>query len=252
MGCRLERSRQWALRCVHESQLHSKNVFVTLTYSDEFLPDDRGLHVEDWQKFAKRVRKRRGPFRFFHCGEYGEATLRPHYHALLFGLDFPDQVEVAHKGRPIFSSPELRDLWGLGHVTVGPVTYESAAYVARYVMKKITGSAAAEHYSRVDSNGETWNVRPEYTTMSRRPGIGSNWFDRFSSDVFPRDEVVHDGRRFRPPRFYDSKLESSELAKIKRKRLDAVCKHVVDLTPERLAVRETVAAARLGRVERKL
>jgi len=254
IGCRWERSRQWALRCVHESQLHRKNAFITLTYDQEHLPEDLGLDVRDWQKFAKRLRKRKGRFRFFHCGEYGSENLRPHYHALLFGMDFDDRYPVEKKnGKTIYSSNELESVWGLGNVTVGDVSYESAAYVARYVIKKVTGDLAEEHYRRIDGEtGEVWKVRPEYTTMSRRPGIGARWLEKFKGDVFPSDEVVHGGRKFRPPRFYDSKLPDAELSELKRKRRRAVGVHADDLTPERLSVREKVAAARLSGMERRL
>lgn len=258
-GCRLERSRQWALRCVHEAQMHTRNSFVTLTYDRENLPPDGGLHVEDWQKFAKRLRKAIGPFRFFHCGEYGDDNNRPHYHALLFGIDFlEDRVYLKGTGeRSLFMSPTLSKTWGMGLCSIGSVTYESAAYVARYVMKRATGEKAETEYMRVNADGEVWNVRAPYVTMSRRPGIGSKWFDKFRSDVYPEDEVVYDGKRFRPPRFYDSRLAVDasgeallEEMKFKRRRLAA--KHSEDLTPERLRVREVCADARLSSLRRSL
>lgn len=254
IGCRVERSRQWALRCVHESQIHRENSFITLTYDDEHLPADLGLQVEHWQKFMKRLRKKFGKVRFFHCGEYGESNLRPHYHAILFGLNFKDkELFKLNEGKPIYVSESLARTWGQGFVTVGPVTYESCAYVSRYVMKKVNGRLAESHYSRIDkATGECWSVRPEYVTMSRRPGIGHGWLQRFKSDVFPSDEVVHEGRRFRPPRYYDKQLGESELEEMKEKRRKAVGKFSHELTPDRLAVRESVAAARLSRLRREL
>lgn len=255
IGCRVERSRQWALRCVHESQMHAGSSFVTLTYSDEFLPPDGGLHVSDWQRFAKRLRKKAGPFRFFHCGEYGEVSGRPHYHACIFGLDFrADRVLLRRSGEnSLYVSPLLTETWGLGHCSVGELSYESAAYVARYVVKKLTGPQGQAAYSRVDPRtGECFQVAAPYVTMSRRPGVGSKWFDRFRSDVYPADEVVHKGRRFRPPRFYDGKLPEEELEGLKVKRLRAAARHRVDLSRERLAVREVCADARLSVLRRSL
>ncbi len=254
-GCRLERSRQWAIRCVHEAQMHSKNSFITLTYSNEFLPKDGSLCLEDWQKFAKRLRRRAGPFRFFHCGEYGEVNLRPHYHACIFGLDF-----IADRGlwkddgkHPLFRSPLLDETWGLGFATVGALTFKSAAYVARYVMKKATGDLAKMKYSRIsEATGEEFCVKPEYVTMSRRPGIGSSWFEKFKSDVYPSDEVVHEGKRYRPPRFYDCKLDGGELDEYRVRRRRAVGTRVKDLSPERLAVREECLEAQLKVFERNL
>ncbi len=254
-GCRLERSRQWALRCVHEAQMHERNCFITLTYRTEDLPSGGSLCVEDWQKFAKRLRKKCGAFRFFHCGEYGEVNLRPHYHACIFGLDFiADRGLWKDTGKfPLFRSPLLDETWGLGFASVGALTFESAAYVARYIMKKATGELAKTKYERVDDKtGEVFLVRPEYVTMSRRPGIGSKWFEQFRSDVFPSDEVVHEGKRYRVPRFYESKLGDEELDVYKAKRRRAVVKRGKDLTPERLLVREKCAAARLAVFERKL
>lgn len=254
-GCRAERARQWALRVVHEAQMHPANSFVTLTYDNKHLPPDGGLHVSDWQKFAKRLRKCAGPFRFFHCGEYGDVNQRPHYHACIFGMDFSGDRTLLRRSGPnsLYVSAKLNDLWGLGYCVIGNLTYESAAYVARYCLKKVTGVRADAEYSRVDPvTGEVFKVRPPYVTMSRRPGVGSKWFDKFSSEVYPADEVVHSGRKFRPPRFYDNKLSAFELQRLKDKRVARVMKRKEELTPERLAVRAECADARLSSFRRSL
>lgn len=257
IGCRVERSRQWALRCVHEASMHKANCFVTLTYSEDALPGDGGLHVEDWQKFAKRLRKRVGPFRFFHCGEYGETTGRPHYHACLFGIDFAaDRIPLRSGGsgkHALYVSPLLTETWGHGHCSVGDLSFESAAYVARYVLKKLTGPEGEVEYSRVDvETGEYFRVRAPYVTMSRRPGLGAKWFEKYSAEVYPADEVVHAGRRFRPPRFYDGKLSEEDLDQVKAGRIRRAVARREDVTPDRLAVREECAAARLSRLRRSL
>lgn len=246
VGCRLERSRQWAVRCLHEASLHEDNCFVTLTYSEENIPDDGSLDKRHWQLFAKRLRKRLGSFRFFHCGEYGERLARPHYHACLFGLNFPDRKyykDVGAKAR-LDTSDLLDDIWGLGFCTVGDVTFESAAYVARYVMKKVTGKEADSHYD---------GLQPEYVTMSRRPGIASDWFRKWSNEVYPSDEVIVRGHPCRPPRFYDNLLEAGEPSvfdAVKRKRVAEIGDHAEDLTPERLKVREACTKARVGLLRR--
>lgn len=254
IGCRAERSRQWALRCTHEAATHKKNCFITLTYDNKNLPDDKGLDVEHWKLFIKRLRKKRGLLRYFHCGEYGEANLRPHYHACIFGLDFNDKVFLSStNGNTLYQSEELTETWGKGLCSVGALTYQSAAYVARYVMKKITGPQAKQHYERVDPRtGECWEVRPDYVTMSRRPGIGKPWLEKFKSDVYPNDQVIHEGRKFRPPRYYDLQLSSDELLGLKYKRRAAVAKRAHDLTPERLQVREKIAAASMKQLTRNL
>ena len=151
IGCRLKRAESWAVRCVHESRMHSENCFITLTYDDDNLPPYGNLRYADFQKFLKRLRKKRGPFRFFMAGEYGEQFFRPHHHACLFGLHFHDRElhSRSDSGSDVCVSAELSDLWPDGHASVGDFTFESAAYVARYVVKKVTGDAAEEHYKRM-------------------------------------------------------------------------------------------------------
>jgi len=247
IGCRLERSRQWAVRCMHEAELHQDSCFITLTYDDQYLPSAGSLKVDDFQRFMKRFRKDVSPrrIRFFHCGEYGDLNRRPHYHALIFGFDFDDKIPTV-AGSDLFISARLRKLWPFGHSTIGRITFESAAYVARYSLKKVNGPAAETHYSRIiPETGEIVQISPEYTTMSRRPGIGSGWFDKFSSDVYPSDEVIVSGRKSRPPRYYDKLLDKRGdgllLDQLKFQREQKSKAHVLESEPDRLAVREGVA-----------
>lgn len=216
IGCRLERSRQWALRCVHEASLYDDNCFLTLTYDDDHLPLNGSLNVEDFQLFMKRLRKSIEPakVRFFQCGEYGSLFERPHHHCILFGYDFPDKELISvNLGNRVYKSDILSDLWSKGFCSIGSVTFESAAYVARYILKKVTGDAADDHYH---------GRKPEYITMSRRPGLAACWFDRYGSDVYPKDFVtIRDGLRCHPPKYYDKLYERNhfdELAQIKIKR----------------------------------
>lgn len=253
--CRLARSRTWAVRCVHEAMCHEKNSFVTMTYSPEFYPKDGSLHHEDCQKFLKRLRKKIGKFRYFLCGEYGDKSLRPHYHMCLFGYDFSDDrfLWKKQKGNRLYKSLLLETTWAKGYCVVGDMTYESAAYVARYVVKKRTGEQAEMEYSRVDKEtGEVFNVRPPYVVMSRRPGIGAGWFEKFSGDVYPADEVIHEGRRFRPPRFYDDKCDPELLENLKGRRRQKVAARSHELTPERLKEREKCAELKVDRQSRRI
>lgn len=260
VDCRLERSRQWAVRCTHEASLYDENSFLTLTYNDANLPSNGSLVKSHFQDFMKRLRKSIAPrsVRYYHCGEYGETYQRPHYHALLFGYDFGDKKFFSQKAsNPLFTSDLLSQLWGKGFCTIGEVTFESAAYVARYIMKKVTGKKAADHYA---------GRLPEYTTMSRRPGIGKGWFDKYSSDVYPLDRVVVRGRDTRPPRFYDNLLgryDPSTLALLKIKREDNE-RYVTDTlsngrivtesdsSMRRLAVKELVKIASISNLKRPL
>lgn len=250
IGCRLERSRQWAVRCMHEASLYPKNCFLTLTYDDAHLPPDGGLQLRDYQLFMKRVRREYGsskenPIRFFHCGEYGESLGRPHYHSLLFNHDFDDKKFFSERnGVRVFTSNSLSRLWDKGFSVIGDVTFESAAYVARYVMKKVTGAKADEHYL---------GRRPEYITMSRRPGIGKGWYDKFSSDVYPGDSVVVAGIYTRPPRFYDNQLAHSDpsaMALIKLEREKNALKYEFDNDSFRLPVKEEVKRAQIAHLKR--
>lgn len=249
IGCRLERSRQWAIRCVHEASLYERNSFITLTYDSLNIPKNNSLNKRDFQLFMKRLRKHYHPrkIRFFHCGEYGEKLGRPHYHAILFNLDFEDKV--LHKnqnGQDLYWSPILEKIWGKGFCTTGDVTFESAAYVARYVTKKINGPHAKAHYQE---------RKPEYTTMSRRPGIAKDWYRKFADDVYPDDFVVVRGKKMQPPRFYDQQLEKeaeTEYKKIKRKRSMDDPKRNADNTSARLRVREKVQYSKVAHLPRTL
>lgn len=223
MGCRLERSRQWAMRCLHEKSLYTESCFATLTYSDLTVPLLHGplvpvrpcLELRDLQLFMKRVRKRLGNgIRYFGCGEYGGTTLRPHYHVLFFNLSFDDdrkRYNVRSKD-PLYTSQELDDLWGLGNCVLGDVTFESCAYVARYCVDKLTGDRAYSHYR---------GRRPEFAVMSRRPGVGSGWIGKYAGQVFNHDSVVMRGFEMTPPKFYDVRLEALDperFAKLKSAR----------------------------------
>lgn len=131
IGCRLERSRQWAMRCVHESKLYTYNSFITLTYNNESLPANGSLDKTHYQKFMKRFRKQhpKKTIRFYMCGEYGDQTLRPHYHAIIFNHHFDDRKHHnTIKGNKLYKSDILQETWGKGHCLIGDVTFESAAY----------------------------------------------------------------------------------------------------------------------------
>lgn len=263
IGCRLERSRQWSVRMMHEASLHEDNSFLTLTYAPEHLPPGGTLVKRDFQLFMKRLRKSIEPKRvsYFHCGEYGELDWRPHYHCVLFGHTFPrDEVWSRNeRGEPQFCSKELSRLWGLGIASFGLVTRASAAYVARYSLKKVIGPHADDHYARVDpATGEVYWLLPEYASMSLRietplgvGGIGHGWFRKYGKEVVDYDGVVVDGMLTRPPRYYDRLRDEAEIAGAKRERVFKALKSP-DNTDERLAVREVVRLARIKALKRNL
>lgn len=291
LGCRLDRSRMWAMRIVHESSLYEfgrGSCFVTLTYRDReectseqlkagyFVPDDWSLNKKHFQDFMKRLRKVFSPdkIRFFHCGEYGAkckhgvkldlvncplcSVGRPHYHAALFNCGFEDLVPYGSKnGELRYTSPLLESIWKYGFVDVGDLNFESAAYIARYALKKVTGLGADDHYMQTDLDGVATWVLPEYVTMSRRPGIGFDWFKKFKEDVFPSDEVpvVGVGVVKKVPRYYEEIFKCEDplsLEEIKEVRSQFRLAHGDEYTPERLMSKYKVKKAQTELLKRSL
>lgn len=264
IGCRLERSRQWSVRLVNEAQLHELKCFVTLTYDDEHLPEGQTLVKQHFQHFMMRLRKHHATnnpgakIRYFHCGEYGETTNRPHYHAILFGVDFTDKKPHSKnaQGDQLYISELLTKIWGFGNTLIGSVTPETCAYTARYLLKKVTGKNSADHYRYVlPSTGEIIQRQPEYITMSLKPGIGSEWYAKFKSDVFPSDTVVQKGKAQLPPRYYTRKLETEDPEthkKIQLQRSKRAVQYRGDNTPQRLADKELCRKSKIRQLQRKL
>ena len=216
IGCKLERARVWAIRCLHESKMHKHNCFVTLTYDNEHLPSDGSLVVRHLQLFMKRLRvdydrSVSGKLRFYACGEYGDHTFRPHYHALLFGIDFFDKRHYSEsaRGDVIYTSKVLDGIWGMGSCKIGEVNFETAGYVARYCLKKVDGAKRDDgHYLVYNSDGVVSERLPEFSTMSRRPGIGTSYYDKFGGDVRRDDNLVVNGKLVPSIRYYDLKHEA--------------------------------------------
>jgi len=246
IGCRVRRSEEWATRCVHEAQMHAANSFVTLTYDESHYKPS--LEYRDFQLFMKRLRREKPGVRFFCAGEYGEQDSRPHWHALLFGAAFPNDGMV---GKQIYRSVSLENLWPFGFSSVGEVNRTTASYVAKYVISNKSKSYDPDYYKRVHlKTGEIIDVAPEFGRMSLRPGIGALWFDRFWRDVYhARDAVVSEGKTSRPPRYYDKLLADrpdfiSDIKEYERY-LKSSEIDPNESSPERLAVREHVALAKV-------
>ena len=239
---------------MHEASMHDENCFITLTYDDDHVPWDGSLNKKHFQDFMKRLRFNVRPktIRYFHCGEYGEKLGRPHYHAILFNHDFADKTLWAERdGIKTWVSDQLSALWPFGFSTVGRVCYETAAYCARYTIKKRTGKEASDHYWRMVSTDLAVELEPEYATMSLKPAIGKTWFDEFEGDCYPSDFITSKGKKFRVPKYYDKLLNQSdpeELERLKVERVTNARKRHKELTPKRLAQREECARQRLKRL----
>lgn len=248
-----------ATRCYHEAQMHPVNSFATLTYDNSSLPSNYSVDKTEIQLFMKRLRKSLEPqqVRFFAVGEYGEQTLRPHYHLILFNYR-PDDLKFYKKsksGHPTYTSEALSKIWPYGHSDIGSVTHQSAGYCARYSMKKLTGENenVTQYYTRQHPVTGVWHtVEPEFALSSRRPGIGSTWFDKHKTDCFPSDYVVVDGRKQPVPSYYTKKLEEEEQKPFKLQRKLAAYKDKHNSTPARLKVREEVLASKIKLLKREL
>lgn len=242
LGCRLDYARQWSARLMCEKKNYPDDLcwFVTLTYDDEHLPerryssipnketgeyklsDFRSVDKRTHQLFMKRLRKHFQPktnlkIRYFMSGEYGTLSARPHYHYIIFGLKLDDLHPYKNNllGDALYTSDELSRCWTddngcpIGFVTVGSVTVDSCGYVARYALKK-QKMTTKETYEKL-------GIEPEFVCMSRRPGIGKDYFDSHVETMFLTDELILPGRdrpvKMKPPKYFDTLLESLDQEK---------------------------------------
>lgn len=230
LECRIQQSRAWADRVILEAKKYQHNYFVTLTYDDNHLPYNNSLSKDDFQKFIKKLRnllKRRYNFtglRFFGCGEYGDTTRRCHLHLILFncplqdlGYDFLEAIEHEYNDDGSLKSVKFRnhhmpmrqdmlmysalihEAWNYkGNISVGKVTYDSANYVAGYVVKKHKPGMAKYYHDL--------GIEPEFVLMSNHPGIASDTFNK-DPDIHYQDKLIIPGRTgahlSNIPRYYD-------------------------------------------------
>lgn len=266
MECRLAYSREWAIRMTHEQQMHKASCFLTLTYNDANLPRFGQLVKSDLQKFFKRLRKSVGPFRYVACGEYGEIGRRPHFHVALFGLDFAfDRIESGEgiRGDKLYVSPTLHSVWGKGDLlqqTIGSLTFESAAYIARYITARISGVGASPRPLACSPDGELIMPNPEFLLCSRKPAIGSAWFEKyFFQDVFPHARVITaQGTPAPVPTAYKRRLRSMNLIASRDMSMRAQLNKPFrpfeqsEDRPERRAARSIYAKARTSAFKREV
>lgn len=239
-GCRMDYAKQWANRLMLELESYKNDLgsahFITLTIDDSHidstgyervhkrgdLPD---LHVlrpftdpntglvrgwshsiskHDLQLFMKRLRRSRpnDKIRFFACGEYGDKSLRPHYHIIVFGLHFDENDLEFYKRTKIndklYNSKLLAKIWPYGYNVVAQVTWESCCYVARYMMKKQKGRGAEVY--------DTFNLQEPFTLVSRRPGIAHEYYQNHPMDSNVNNIVIgtaRGNREFPPPRYLE-------------------------------------------------
>lgn len=270
-GCKQEIAESWAIRAYHESTMHDANSFLTLTYSDDHLPADFSVNLREVQLFLKKLRKHYGSgLRFFAASEYGTHTFRPHYHLLLNGVDFRSDRKLHQDtpNGPLYTSEKLSGIWGKGHCTIGSVTLKSAFYCIQYIFDK-KHDDPNRYVRHHPVTGDVVRCAPEFRTMSG--GLGSTWFHKYKSSVFPSDFLVVDGRQYPVPRYYQKLLEkeaqpvtrhlpaydltikTDEYSELKRrKRSRRKPEHRANSTPERLKVREEIHDLKLKRRKQSL
>lgn len=234
IACRLRYSRDWANRCMLELESHDSAYFVTLTYNDEHVPvsyygdpaSGDALPVftlvkNDLQRFIKRLRKAfpNDHIRYYACGEYGDNTYRPHYHLIIFGLHLEDLVlwKSSLQGHSYYTSDSLQAVWSdrgsngkgicspLGYVVVGNVTWDTCAYTARYVMKKLVGDESSFY--------DDFNIEKPFVLMSRKPGIGHDYYVSHP-DIYDYMTIniptSSGGKKFMPPKYFDTLFERDD------------------------------------------
>lgn len=259
----MDNAQSWAIRLMHERTEHDLACFLTFTYNKENLPNPPTLIKKHMQDFFKRLRKHiwmnnpeNPKIKYLSCGEYGGKTNRPHYHAIVFGVDFGDKRphKKGKRGDQLFTSATLDKLWGLGHCYIGRVTYQSAGYVARYSLKKVNGNQSEEHYTYVDPNtGEISILQKEYLAASQ--GLGLEHYKKHAPQMYLRDSCIIDGKEAPIPKYYDRKLGIDNpvlLEQIKLQRQKRAKLRQDDNTPARLLVRETIKLAQVLLLRREL
>ncbi len=258
IGCRTDRRKEWAARIMHEASQYESNSFLTLTYNDEQLPKDGSLDKSHHRNFIKRLRQHypKTTMKYYMCGEYGDITNRPHYHSALMGLEFPDEILWSHNdGNPLYTSETLEKIWGHGHAKIGQLQMQSAEYVAGYILKKITGQNADDHYRRYDNYGNPYWLQEEYNAMSK--GIGEKWFKKYWRDVYPSDEMPVPGVGVvsGPPRYYEKLMEGIDnqvMQEVKNKRAKFAKSHPELYTRDHLDAQYKIYKANQARKERTL
>lgn len=263
--------------------MHTENFFGTFTYNQEKLATHSLCH-RDWQLFIKRLRKALGKkkyantiaiseslyntadmgfhpiprLKYYMAGEYGSQRRRPHFHACMFGINFKDKkfYRTSESGEKIYTSATLEKLWAKGFVTLGEVTYESAAYIARYIIAKKTGDNAGVYYEHIDyDTGEITDLKPEYNKMSLREAIGKTWLKKYKTDVYPHGHVITRGQKNKAPKYYDKiykETSPNEYDHMKAERELRATQQAADNTDERLEAKRAVKQAQLTQLRRQL
>lgn len=200
LGCKMARSREWAIRIIHEIDSWESNIFATFTYDDEHLPQNNSISVHELKKLWKRLRKNiNRPIKYYACGEYGERKGRPHYHAIIFNLSLQEHgIYTEGKDKGVAYSGPLVDCWPFGQVHLGTVTFNSARYVSQYLEKKYYGIKAKKEF--LDRGLEV-----PFQVVSQ--GLGLEYALKNKDQLVKDLGVRISGSLLALPRYYKKKLE---------------------------------------------
>ena len=265
-NCRLKKSYETAIRCVHEASLHEHNHFLTLTYKTA--PVDYSIDHTHIQLFMKKLRRRLGNgIKSYGCAEYGENRGRPHYHLLLFNCLLPDLESWGKvRGNEYYTSKLVGDAWSNlsgcepGFHSVSELNIQTAAYVARYVTKKFTSRDKGhvnQEYSWTDYEREVSYIREPERTVAVSKGIGKGWLDKWYQDVYPSDQVIIKGKEHKPPSYYDYRIaidkpSEVDIDRIKRERRYSAKEFAKRPSTTNPYSREIIANQKLDKLVRRL
>lgn len=253
VGCRSDNAKMWALRAYHELTCHKRNCFITLTYNNEskYAIEDPlclySLRYKHFQNFMKRLRKEFPDehIGYIVSGEYGCKDGRSHWHAILFGFDFPDKKEIYRsKGFPHYKSETLERLWSIydrdsdiyfpiGFVDLCDVDYDCCSYVAQYVFKKLD-NLKAHPIIDYDEDGEPIYLEdkaPPIVRTSKNPAIGLTWFNKYGDNAVEKGFCVNPKTKcskVKTPAYYYSKFEQrrpDDYKKLNDERTEKMKKH---------------------------
>lgn len=262
LDCNLKRSREMATRCVHEAKMHSEqnrsSCFVTLTYSPENLPPGNNFDFSHTDQFMRALRRKYKGIKSYGCAEYGDENGRAHYHLLLFGIFPKDAYHWRNSPNPrmscpLYRSPQFEEFWPYGQIEIGHLTFQSSAYVCRYVMKK-------HRVSKEQTEAELKKFAEKAICISRRPGIGRTYIEKYWPEIYANSAVLIPGPndtivKARIPRYYDKvaeQLKVIDLDKIKAERILKAQENKADLTRERMAVKAIFKAEQIKSLKRSI
>lgn len=213
--CRVEKSKQWTVKGYCESKMWKNATFLTLTYNNENLPEDRKLCRAHMQGFWKKLRyhlykntkkaakidltiersnlqeleqnkleemfgrrKNKKPIRMINCGEYGPKTKRPHYHAVVWNFKPADMRRFSkdRRGYWLYTSAKINKIWGKGYVIIGNAETDTVAYVARYCTKKF--NRTEEEQQRMKQKKQT-----EFIGASSLGFIGYYYWAKYKDKI---------------------------------------------------------------------